>query len=183
MGKQPKSAYKLDYSSPVLQRAVVLIGWAMFLRIAYFFAFTKLEEAGVFRICFGSILPLLTEAAFLVLIRGVRKKNTWLYCVMAGIMCLWMLIQSFGSGDVLRTIVEILLCMLCTAAPLMLFYGYIPKRVAKWLLFGTAIVRLVLFNLVQNFFGLHWITLIFEISSMLELVGLGFLTEAFGSKK
>ena len=183
MGKQPKSAYKLDYSSPVLQRAVVLIGWAMFLRIAYFFAFTKLEEAGVFRICFGLILPLLTEAAFLVLIRGVRMKNTWLYCVMAGIMCLWMLIQSFGSGDVLRTIVEILLCMLCTAAPLMLFYGYIPKRVAKWLLFGTAIVRLVLFNLVQNFFGLHWITLIFEISSMLELVGLGFLTEAFGSKK
>lgn len=179
MGKQPKSAYMLDYSSPMLQRAVALIGWALFLRIAYFFAFTKLEEAGFFRICFGLILPLLTEAAFLVLIRGVRMKNTWLYCVMAGIMCLWMLIQSFGCGDVLRTIVEILLCILCTAVPLMLFYGYIPKVAAKWLLFGTAIVRLLLFNLVQNFFGLHWITLIFEVSAMLELVGLGLFVDAF----
>ena len=110
-------------------------------------------------------------------------KNTWLYCVMAGIMCLWMLIQSFGCGDVLRTIAEIFLCLLCTAAPLLLFYGIVPKQMAKWLLFGTAIVRLLLFNLVQNFFGLHWITLIFEISSMLELVGVGFLAEAFGEKK
>ena len=183
MSKQIKSAYKFDYTSPYFQRAVVLIGWAMFLRIAYFFAFTKLEEAGFFRICFGLVLPLLTEAAFLVIARGIRMKNTWLDCVMAGIMCLWMLIQSFGCGDVLRTIAEIFLCLLCTAAPLLLFYGIVPKQMAKWLLFGTAIVRLVLFNLVQNFFGLHWITLIFEVSAMLELVGLGLFVDAFEAKK
>lgn len=183
MGKQIKSVYRFDDSAPQIQRAVVLIGWAMFLRIAYFFAFTKLEEAGFFRICFGLVLPLLTEAAFLVLLRGVRMKNSWLYCVILGVMMLWMLIQSFGCGDVLRMIAEIFLYILCAAVPLMLFYGFLPKQIGKWVLFGTAIARLILFNLVQNFFGLHWITLIFEVSAMLELVGIGFFVDAFQDKK
>lgn len=183
MGKQLKCAYKIDYDSTNVQRAVVLIGWAMFLRIVYFFALTKLEQAGFFRICFGLVLPLLTEATFLVMIRGLQKKNTWLYCIMASVMGLWLLIQAFGTGDVLRTIAEILLYILCTAAPMMLFYGYIPKNIAKWLLVGAAVARLLLFNLVQNFFGLHWITLVFEISAMLELVGLGFFMDGMYTKK
>ena len=183
MARRKTKRFWIDLGSEQVSNMACVMGVALFLRIAYFFGFTRLESAGFMHITFGLVLPLILEAGFLVLIKGVRFRNTELYGLLGAGICLMLFFQCFRYESVLRMALGFSACLGCGATMIAMLRGLVDQRTVKWIFIGVAVGRLVLFNIVQNLLGLHLITLIFEVSAMFDLVALGLFAGCVQSKK
>lgn len=160
-----------------------VLGVALFVRIVYFFGFTRLEEAGFFAIAFGLVLPLLLETAFIVLLRGVRYNRPDVYVYLSTAMCLMLFLLCFRYVGILRAILGFVSYLGCIAAVFCMLSGMLSEKVVKWIFFGVAMGRFLFFNLFQNVFGLHLITFMFETAGILDIVAMGMFVGALKKKK
>ena len=175
--------YRMDPKGKAAENAAGLMGIGMFLRIVYFFALTRLESAGAFLLIFGLILPLIAEVAFIVMIKGLRLNNPWLYAIVGAFLCLVLLVLGFQYGNVLRLVLAILLYLAGGGALVAMVMGFLPNKAVKWGFIGVAAGRLVFFNIVQNVLGFHPVVLVFEVAAMFELLALGCFAATLTEKK
>ena len=183
MAHYRKPRYWMDLTADKTYWPVTILGVAFFLRMAYFFGFTRLESVGFWNLLVGLILPLAAEVAFIVLLRGLRYPKVNIYLLIGATLCATLLLQSFQFDSVLRIIVAVGAYLICVMAVLGVMLGYLTLDMGKWILFGTAAGRLLFFNLVQNVFGLHWITLIFEAAAIFDLAAVGFFVNNLRKSK
>ena len=165
--------YRMDPKSKAADTATGLMGIGMFLRIVYFFALTRLESVGAFMLVFGLFLPLIAEVAFIVMMKGLRVNNPWLYAFVGALLCLVLLVLGFRYGSVLRLILAILIYLACGGGLVAMVMGFLPNQAVKWGFIIVAASRLIFFNIVQNVLGFHPVALVFEAAAMLELLALG----------
>ena len=160
-----------------------VLGVALFVRIVYFFGFTRLEEAGFFAIAVGLVLPLLLETAFIVLLRGVRYHKSDVYLCLSTAMCLVLFLLCFRYVGILRAILGFVSYLACIAAIFAMLSNMLSEKIVKWIFFGVALGRLLIFNLFQNVLGLHLITFMFETAGILDIVAMGMLVGSLKKKK
>ncbi len=168
----------VDFDQDTPFKAAALMGVALFLRIAYYFGFTRLETAGFLSITAGLILPVLIGAGYIVLLRGLRFNAPGIYALMGVGLCLTLFLQSFLYAGLFRVFLGISFYLICGTAILGFAMGFLQNSVVYWLLILVAVGRVLFFNLFQNVFGLHFITLIPETAAVCELISLAILIKS-----
>lgn len=164
MAKIKTHKYRMDCDGKHHLGATALMGGAFFLRAAYYFGFTRPETVGVWNLIVFLILPMLLEAAFMVMIRGVKLNLPGVYGIMGAVYCLLLILQSFQLGSVLRMILAIIGYLICGAALVGVGWGLLSKSLG---------VTVLLVVLVVRFFA-------FDLSYILNLRVIGFIREAAG---
>ena len=174
---------RIDFKGEQVAKTAGLMGIAMFLRIVYFFALTRLEQVGAFLLIFGLTLPVLIEVAYIVMLKVLRFPNAIAYTMMGTGLCLVLFVLSFQYAGILRLILGLFVYLVAGGALMAMILGFVPAKMVKWGLIGLAAGRLIFFNLFQNLFGLHLVTLVFEAAAMVELLALATFTTTLKMKK
>ena len=172
MAHYRKPRFWMDMTADKTYVPSAILGVAFFLRMAYFFGFTRLESVGFWNLLVGLILPIAAEASIIVLLRGLRFHRVSVYLMIGAGLCLALLLQCFQFDSVVRIILAVAAYLICAMSLLGIMAGYLTPEIGKWILLGTAAARLLIFNLVQNIFGLHWLTFIFEAAAIFDLLAM-----------
>lgn len=174
--------YRMDFDSKQHVAAAALMGCAFFLRIAYFFGFTRPESAGVWNLIVLLILPMLMEVAYMVMIRGIKLDLPNIYGIMGAGYCLLLLLQSFSCGNVLRIILAVVGYVLCGAAMLGIGWGMLSKSLTVLVLIVTFAVRFLVFDLGGYIFSFRLIEFILEAAALCGILGLACLSGGLKDK-
>ena len=108
MAKIKMHKYHMDPEGKYHVGTAALMGASFFLRAAYYFGFTRPESAGGWTLLVFLILPMLLEAAFMVMLRGVKLDLPGIYGIMGAAYCMLLILQSFQLGSVVRIILAII---------------------------------------------------------------------------
>ena len=175
--------YSMDFDGRAHFAAAAFMGGAFFLRIVYYLGFTRPEAVGAWNLLIFLILPVLLEAAYMVMIRGLRMDLPGVYGIMGAAYCLLLLLQSFQSGNVLQIILSIIAYLACAAAVLGTGAGMLSKSLVVAVLVVTFCVRLLVFDLSGYILSFRLIAFIREAAALCGLLGLICLNVGLVDKK
>jgi uncharacterized MnhB-related membrane protein len=168
--------YRMDFESRQHFAAPALMGVAFFLRAVYYFGFTRPETVGAWNLIIFLILPMLLEAAFMVLMRGMRYNAPGMYGILGAVYCLLLMLQSFQTGSVVRIILSVIAYLVCGAALVVVTGGLLSRGVAVTALFVTLAVRFLFFDLSGYVFSFRIVGFIREAAALCGILGLGLLS-------
>ena len=183
MARKLTYKYHMDFESKQHLAAPALMGGAFFLRTVYYFGFTRPENAGVWNLLIFLILPMALEAAFMVMLRGIRLDLPGVYGIMGAVYCVLLLLQCFQSGDLLRIILGSLAYLCCGAAVVGSGWGLLSKSLTLAVLIVTVAVRFFVFDLSGYVFKLRLIPFIREAAAVCGLLALVFLIAGMKDRK
>ena len=175
MAKAMTYRYRMDCDGKYHVYSTALMGCAFFLRLAYYFGFTRPETAGVWSLIVFLILPALLEVGYMVMVRGLKLDLLRVYGVMGAAICFLMMLQAFTAGGVLRIILSIPAYLLCGGAVLGVCWGYLQKSLGVTVLAVTFAVRLLTFDLFEYILKLRLIPFIREAAGLCAILALLFL--------
>lgn len=159
--------------------AAALMGIAFFLRCMFYFGFTRTETVGVGELLVWLILPMLLEAAFMVLLRGIKLDAARIYGILGVVYSILLVLQCIGYGSLLRMILGIIAYVICGGSLLAASFGWLNKDIAFTFYFVTAVVRVV-FDLKPYIFEFHPVLFMKEAAGLCGVFALCLL--AFGLK-
>lgn len=173
--------YHMDFEGKGLATAAVLMGLAFFLRMVYYFGFTSTETVGLAELILFLILPLVLEAGFIVLLRGVRLNISLVYGILGAVYCALLIAQSLYYGSILRMVLGIIAYVLCGGLLVVVSLGLLSKDIAVTMCVGTAVVRLAVFDLKPYFLELNLVAFLSEAAAICAVLALGYM--AMGLKE
>ena len=171
MAKIKLHKYHMDPDGKYHVGAAALMGASFFLRVAYYFGFTRPENAGVWTLLVFLIFPMVLEAAFMSMLRGIKLDLPGVYGIMGAAYCLLMILQSFQLGSVLRVILAIVGFVICGGALVGVGWGVLSKSLGVTTLLLTFSVRLLAFDL-GLLLRLRLIALIREAAGLCAILAL-----------
>lgn len=148
------------------------MGGAFFLRAAYYFGFSRPEEAGFWSLLIFLILPALLECGYMVMVRGLRLDLPGVYGIMGAAYFALMLLQSFQTGGVLRIVLAIPAYLCCAAAMVGIGWGLLSKSLANAVLVITLAVRVLAFDLSGYVLKFRVIPFIREAAALCGIIGM-----------
>ena len=175
--------YSMDFNGRSHFATAALMGAAFFLRAVYYFGFTRPETVGAWNLIIFLILPLLLEAAFMVMIRGLRWNMPGIYGIMGAVYCLLLLLQSFSGGNVLRIILSVIAYLACAAALWGIGEGLLSKSLTVAVLSVTLAIRFLIFDLSGYIISLRVVAFIREAAALCGLLSLVCLCVGLTDKK
>lgn len=175
--------YRMDLDGKQHNATVSLMGVSFFLRIVYYFGFTRTEELGFGTLLVFLILPALLELAFVVMIRGIRLDAAAIYSMLGAAYCLLLLVQSFWYGNLVRTILAVPAYLLCGAALMLVIMGLLNRGIAAAIFWLIIAVRFLVFMMVPYIFKLHLISMLPELAALCGLFALIYLMQGFRDPK
>lgn len=181
MKRRKPFRYRMDIEGPWLCAATALMGGAFFLRTVYYFGVQGLSDS------LGTLLlmmafPMILEAAFVIVLRGVRLNAPGLCGILMALYCVLLLVQSFFYGDVLRTILGVVGYLACGTAMLALLLGWFRSRGLVFTVFAvTAAVRFLLFDLGEYILNFRIGSFLPEAAALCALIAMAIFP--FGLKQ
>lgn len=180
MKKKNPFRYRMDFNGPWLSAAAALIGGAFFLRAAYFFGFRGLSD-NLGTLLLVMALPMVLEAAFVIVLRGIHLNAPGLCGILAALYCVVLLVQCLLTGEILRILLGIVGYLACGIALLALILGWIHSRGLVFAVFAvTAAVQFLLFDLA-DVFALRMVEFMPEAAALCGLLAMACLP--FGMKQ
>lgn len=173
MAKIKLHKYRMEPDSKFHVATTALMGLSFFLRAAYYFGFTRPEEAGIFELLMMLILPMVLEIGFMVMLRGLKLNLPGIFGIMGAVFCALLMIQSFCVGGVLRIILAIVGYLACGAALVGVGWGILSKSLGVTVLGMTFAVRLLAFDL-KDLLGLHLVVFMREAAGLCAILALAF---------
>lgn len=182
MAKIKMHKYHMDPEGKYHVGTAALMGASFFLRAAYYFGFTRPESAGGWTLLVFLILPMLLEAAFMVMLRGIKLDLPGIYGIMGAAYCMLLILQSFQLGSVVRIILAIIGFVVCGGALVGVGWGFLSKSLGVTALLMTFGVRLLAFDL-RFLLRLRLIVFIREAAGLSAILALAFLCAGLAEKK
>ena len=156
--------YRMDFESKWLRWSAACVGAAMFLRAFYYLGLQYLTAPGSL---FWSLwLPLGLGLVYTVLLRGIRLNAPGVYAILGALICIYLLIGVFGTGNVLRIILAVVAYGISGAALILCTGGYLPGRLPAAVCFAVVLAVRIFFFDLGRVSGTAWLT---------ELADLGFI--------
>ena len=174
MAKIKIHKYRMDPDGKYHLATTALMGLSFFLRAAYYFGFTRPEEAGGFELAMLLVLPMIFEIGFMVMVRGLKLNLPGVYGIMGAVFCAVLMIQSFCVGGVLRIVLSIIGYLICGAALVGVGCGLLSKSLGVTVLGVTFAVRLLAFDL-KYLFSLRLVVFMREAAGLCVILALAFL--------
>lgn len=172
--KQKLKRYHTDFDSKGVSACAALMGVAFFLRVVYYFGFSRTETVGIGELLMMLIFPMVLEAVFMIVLRGVRLDAPGLYGILSAVYCVLLILQSLQYGSVLRMILAIIAYVVCGGIFLAVTAGLLSKEISVTLFFLTAVVRFC-FVLKPYILSLHLVAFLPEAAGLCVVVALGCL--------
>lgn len=173
--------YHMDFEGKGLATASVLMGFAFFLRVVYYFGFTSTETVGISELVLFLILPLVLEAGLIALLRGVRLNMSLVYGILGAVYCAVLIAQSLQYGSILRMVLGIIAYVLCGGLLVVVSLGLLSKGIAVMMCVITAVVRLAVFDLKPYLLELNLVAFLPEAAAICVIFALGYM--AMGLKE
>ncbi len=120
--------YKIDFSHKCAVISGGLMGISVFLQVLYFTLVKPMPDCGSAELTLFLWFPLVLEAAWIVLLRGVRFNAPGVLGIVGAIACLLLITQSFFGGSVPLAILSVVLYLLAGAVLLAVSGGFLPYR-------------------------------------------------------
>jgi hypothetical protein len=175
--------YRMDFDSKQHTAAAAFMGGAFFLRITYYFGFTRPESVGAWNLIIFLILPILLEVAYVVMIRAIKMDIPNIYGIMGSVYCLLLLLQCFQSGNVLQIILGCVAYLACAAALLGTGMGMLSKSMTVMVLILVFAVRFLFFDIGGYLLSLRVIGFIREAAALCGILGLTCLCGGLKDRK
>ena len=166
--------YRMDPDGKYHLATTALMGLSFFLRVAYYFGFTRLEQTGGFELAMLMIVPMVLEIGFMVMIRGLKLNLPGIYGIMGAVFCAVLIVQSFCVGGVLRIVLSFIAYLVCGAALVGVGWGLLSKSLGVCVLGLTFVVRLLAFDL-KYLLKLRLFVFMRESSRLCVILSLAFL--------
>lgn len=181
MAKIKLHKYHMDPEGKYHVGAGALMGAAFFLRSAYYFGFTRPEDAGLWSLLVFLILPMLLEAALMVMVRGMKLDLPGVYGIMGAAYCALLILQSFQLGGVLRIVLAVFGFAICGGALVGVAWGVLSKSLGVTALLVTFGVRLLAFDL-GLLLRLRLVAFMREAAGLCGILALAFLCAGLTEK-
>ena len=175
--------YHMDFKGGQINTAAAFMGVAFFLRIVYYFGFTRTETVPIGEQLLWLIIPMALEAAFMIMLRGAKLDVPGVYGAMGAVYCLLLIVQGLSYGSVLRMILAVIAYVICGGLLLVACMGLLSREIAVLAIFGTAAVRFLVFDLKSYILELHLIRFMTEAAALCALMGLGYLALGLKERK
>lgn len=124
-----------------------LMGCAFFLRVAYYFIFGRPDQIDTLELILHLILPMSMEAAFMVMVRGLKLNLPKVYGIMGAVYCAIFMVQAILIGGVSRIVWASVGYTFCAAALVCVGWSFLRKVIGILVLLAAFGVRLVVFDL------------------------------------
>ena len=171
--------FKFNPASKWAMLSGILMGIALFAQTLDFLGMRNLANVPLFQLLLMLILPLLTEATWCVCLRLVRCDRAEVYGILGAVSCLLLLLQSFSYGNLLLTVLFVLLLLVAGAAMVLISWGMIPRRGLGFLiLFVIALIRIFVVVKHRIHGDYDWMGLLNDLPSVCILLA---MTAFFGS--
>ena len=175
MGRNRMPRCGMDFDSPKLNAAAVLIGVSFFARVAYYFGISGLQNNGFGTLLLFLILPAILELTVIVLVRGVCLNAPMIYAFVGAGYSVLLTIQSFQYDSVLQIILGVAAYLACAVLLVLEVYGIVRRELAAWVLIGVALLRLVIFDIRLYILSFHLAAFLPEAAGLCGLVAFGCL--------
>lgn len=179
MAQKKLKRYRIKWEGKSIHAAMMFLGLAFFLRAVYYFGCTPIETVGFWELLTWLILPMLLEGLMIVLLRILKWDAPGVYSILAAAMGFLLILQSFGSGSVLRIVLSILANVGCGVLIVGIAGGYLSKQIGVTAYLITALMRFICFELVPYVFGLEIVAFVKEATGLFVLLALVGLTNSF----
>lgn len=179
MAQKNMKRYRIKWEGKSIHAAMIFFGLAFFLRAVYYFGCVPIETVGFWEILTWLILPMLVEGLMIVLLRILKWDSPGVYAILAAVMSLLLILQSFGSGSILRIVLSVLANVSCGVLILGIAGGYLSKQIGVTAYLIAALTRFFAFELVPYVFKLRIVGFIKEASGLFVLLALIGLTNSF----
>lgn len=166
--------YHVDMEGKWVWGCASLMGLAFFLRMVYYFGFTRTETLRFSTLMLMLILPLVLEAVFMIALRGLRLDAPGLYGILAATYCVLLILQGLQYASLIRMILAIIAYLVCGGIFLAVTTGLLSREIAVTLFFLTAGVRF-LFVLKPYILSGRLIAFLPEAAGLCAVVALGAL--------
>lgn len=166
--------YHMEPEGKGIRACACFMGLAFFLRVVYYFGFTRTESVGFGVLLLMLVVPMVLEAAFMILLRGVKLDAPGLYGILVAAYCVLLIMQGLQYGNLLRMIFAIVAYLVCGGIFLAVTAGLLSREIAVTLFFVTACVRF-LFVLGPYILSMRLIAFLPEAAGLSAVVALGCL--------
>lgn len=133
--------YTVDRTGKWAGLSAAFMGMAFFALAIYYFAVHNLTACTTGEIIFCMILPLMLSFLWMLLIRTVPLKQSVIFGVLAGLVCLALIIQGFFGGSVLHNVLGAVWYLLTGAVIVLVSFGFLPYPI---LIFVMCLIPAVL---------------------------------------
>lgn len=120
--------YRIDFSSKSAVISGTLMGVAIFLQVFYFTLVKPVPECNAAELTLNLWFPLVLQMAWIVMLRGINLRSCGVFGIVGAVICLLLITQSFFLGNVLLTLLSIVLYLIAAGALLAVTGGFLPYR-------------------------------------------------------
>lgn len=121
--------YKMAFDGKCTYMSSLLMGVAFFLQAIYYFVFADLPACGTREILLNLIIPLVLEAVWFLLLRGIRINAPGLHAIVAVLICILLAVQNLFCGEMIRMVFSIAWYLLAAVVVVFVSGGFLPYRV------------------------------------------------------
>lgn len=165
--------YKLNFDSKFLAASGVLMGMAFFMQAVYYFGVADLAQVGVAELILGLIMPMLLEAAWCILLRGIRLNAAGVFAILGAIFSLLLIVQTCFFGGVFQIILAILGYLLAAVAFLAVAGGFIPYRFVAATVYAVVLcIRFLAFGMAGFLSNKDWEGILLEAPALCLLAAM-----------
>ncbi len=143
--------YRIRHDSGWMTAAAFFAGLSIFAIALYYFALCDISAISVGTWILHVILPLLWYVAFAVLLKVVRLDMPIVYCGMAAIYCLLMMIWGFQYPTILGGILGLIFFLLCAGALVVTALGILPGKYYLATAFGAVVLMQIFWRDLSQF--------------------------------
>ena len=144
--------YRVQFDRCWIRYAAFFTGVAFFLISLVQFGFQNICELPSKDLVLTVILPLVTLAAFMVLIQGIRLQTAPAYGIVGAVYCVFLVIQAISYNGSANKILAVCWYIIAAAVLLITGFGLIPTRLFAVLVFlGPAVYRFVRVDIDRYF--------------------------------
>lgn len=166
--------YHMEPEGKGLGACACFMGLAFFLRVMFYFGFTRTESVGFGILLVMLVVPMVLEAVFMILLRGMKLDAPGLYGILVAVYCVLLIFQALQYDGLLRMILAIIGYLVCGGIFMAVTAGLLSRDISMMLFFVTAVVRL-LFVLRPYILAGRLIAFLPEAAGLCAVVAMGCL--------
>lgn len=160
--------YQMDFESNWVRWAATCVGASIFLLVLRYLVLQYLEAPG--HHTWNLWVPMGLGTLLIVLLRGFRLKFPGVYAVLGTMICIWLIIRLFSTGNTFRIVLGTVGYLFSAGVLIFCAGGFLPGRLPAAMCFAVIFaLRIVLFDL-GRISGVAWLPTLAEWGFLAALI-------------
>ncbi len=138
--------YRIDFESDWVRWASMCVGASILLLVVRYLVLQYFEAPG--HHTWNLWVPMGLGTILIILLRGIRLNVPVVYAVLGSMICVWLIIRLFGTGNTFRIVLGTAGYLFSAAVLIFCAGGFLPGRLPAAMCFAIVLgLRVILFDL------------------------------------